>query len=73
MPSGLFPYFCPNKSGIIPSFKGATMLSLRSAVEDLLITGRPLKRSVIKVCSDTGITDGSVRAFVVTSKDDQKV
>mgnify|MGYP007088293570 FL=1 len=44
--------------------------SLRSAVEDLLITGRPLKRSVIKVSSDTRITDGSIRAFVVTSKDE---
>lgn len=47
--------------------------SLRSAVEDLLITGRPLNRSVIKVCSDTRITDGSIRAFVVTSKDKQEV
>ena len=44
--------------------------SLRSAVEDLLISGRPLRRSVIKVCSDTRITDGSIRAFVVTSKDE---
>mgnify|MGYP004562759993 FL=1 len=44
--------------------------SLRSAVEDLLITGRTLKRSVIKVCSDPGITDGSIRAFIVTSKDE---
>ncbi len=47
--------------------------SLRSAVEDLLITGRPLKRSVIKVSSDTRITDGSIRAFIVTSKDEQEV
>ena len=46
-------------------------LELRSAVEDLLITGRSLKRSVVKVCSDTRITDGSIRAFVVTSKDEQ--
>ena len=44
--------------------------SLCSAVEELLITGRPLKRSVIKVSSDTRITDGSIRAFVVTSKDE---
>ncbi len=47
--------------------------SLRSAAEDLLITRRSLKRSVIKICSDTGLTDGSVRAFVVTSKDKQDV
>ena len=46
--------------------------SLRSAVEDLLITGRSLKRSVLKVCSDNRITDGSIRAFVVTSQDDQE-
>ena len=45
-------------------------LSLCSAVEELLITGRPLKRSVIKVSSDIRITDGSIRAFVVTSKDE---
>ena len=44
--------------------------SLCSAVEELLITGRPLKRSVIKVSSDIRITDGSIRAFVVTSKDE---
>ena len=44
--------------------------SLCSAVEELLITGRPLKRSVLKVSSDTRITDGSIRAFVVTSKDE---
>lgn len=44
--------------------------SLRFAVENLLITGRSLKRSIVRVCSDTGITDGSVRAFVVTSKDE---
>lgn len=46
--------------------------SLRSAVEDLLITGRSLKRSVLKVCSDNRITDGSIRAFVVTSQDDKE-
>lgn len=46
--------------------------SLRSAVEDLLITGRSLKRSVLKVCSDNRITDGSIRALVVTSQDDQE-
>ena len=44
--------------------------SLRFAVENLLITGRSLKRSIVRVCSDSGITDGSVRAFVVTSKDE---
>ncbi len=44
---------------------------LRSSIEDLLITGRSLKRSVIKVCPDSRITDGSIRAFVVTSKDEQ--
>ena len=44
--------------------------SLCSAVEELLITGKPLKRSVIKVSSDPGITDGSIRAFIVTSKDE---
>ena len=47
--------------------------SLCSAVEELLITGRPLKRSVIKVSSDIRITDGSIRAFIVTSKDEQEV
>ena len=46
--------------------------SLRSSIEDLLITGRSLKRSVLKVCSDNRITDGSIRAFVVTSQDDQE-
>lgn len=45
---------------------------LRSSVEDLLITGRTLKHSVLKVCSDSRITDGSIRAFVVTSKDKNK-
>lgn len=47
--------------------------SLRSAVEDLLITGRSLKRSVVRVCSDSKITDGSIRAFVVTSQDKLEV
>ncbi len=47
--------------------------SLRSAVEDLLITGRSLKRSVVRVCSNSKITDGSIRAFVVTSKDELEV
>lgn len=46
--------------------------SLRSFIEDRLITGRSLKRSVLKVCSDNRITDGSIRAFVVTSQDDQE-
>ena len=48
-------------------------LSLCSAVEELLITGRHLKRSVIKASSDIRITDGSIRAFIVTSKDEQEV
>lgn len=46
---------------------------LRSYIEDLLITGRSLKRSVLKVCSGNRITDGSIRAFIVTSLDDQEV
>lgn len=46
--------------------------SLRSAVEEVLITGRSLKRSVLKICSDSRITDGSIRAFVVTSKDEHR-
>lgn len=46
--------------------------SLRSSIEDLLITGRSLKRSVVKVCTCTRIADGSVRAFVVTSKDEHR-
>ena len=50
------------------SVAGMVSHELRSSIEDLLLTGRSLKRSVIKVCSDSRITDGSVRAFVVTSK-----
>ena len=53
------------------SADGGVSHGLRSSIEDLLITGRSLKRSVIKVCSDSRITDGSIRAFVVTSKDEQ--
>ncbi len=45
---------------------------LRSAVEEVLIAGRSLKRAVVKVCSDSRITDGSIRAFVVTSKDEHR-
>lgn len=46
--------------------------SLCSAVEEALIVGRSLKRSAVKVCSDSRITDGSIRAFVVTSKDEHR-
>ena len=46
--------------------------SLCSAVEEALIVGRSLKRSVVKVCSDSRITDESIRAFVVTSKDEHR-
>ena len=45
---------------------------LRAAVEEVLIAGRSLKRSVVKVCSDSRITDDSIRAFVVTSKDEHR-
>lgn len=50
---------------------GGVSHELRSSIEDLLITGRSLKRSVIKLCPDSRITDGSIRAFVVTSKDER--
>ncbi len=50
---------------------GGVSHELRSSIEALLITGRSLKRSVIKLCPDSRITDGSIRAFVVTSKDEQ--
>ena len=53
------------------STDGGVSRELRSSIEDLLLTGRSLKRSVVKVCSDSRITDGSIRAFVVTSKDEQ--
>ncbi len=53
------------------STDGGVSRELRSSIEDLLLTGRSLKRSVMKVCSDSRITDGSIRAFVVTSKDER--
>ena len=53
------------------STDGGVSREPRSSIEDLLLTGRSLKRSVMKVCSDSRITDGSIRAFVVTSKDER--
>ncbi len=53
------------------SATGRVSSELRSSIEDLLITGRQLKRSALKVCSDSRITDGSIRAFIVTSLDEQ--